>query len=862
MNDELSPALNRHPALGVPRSRGARWRGELIAVIALLLLPLLVFLPAALLRGVFYIHDVQYYFYPYHVMPAALLARGELPLWNPYAFSGIPLVGDGQTALFYPPNWLFFALPGGAALNYDVLLQFGIAGAGMYLFARALGLARPAALVGAISFMFCGFLTARVVHLSIQSGAALIPLVFLCVEKAFQATDERRATTDDRRAATQQAAGGRRSLAGRRNGWFVAAAVAVGLHALAGHPQLPVYTALALGLYALVRAAARWVDAGDARALYRLPLTLAGIYLLGYALAAIQLAPWVELGTYSPRAAGASFDFVFGNSMVGSDWLLLLFPYLYGSLRPGPYGSLPLDIGMLVKTWEHSAYVGILPLGLAAYALLGLFQRPTERPVDQETGRQADRQATTLPVSSSPNLRVSVLFFGLLLIGAVLFAAGKHTPLANLIYSTPVIGKLRDVERAMALADFALAALAALGMQRLLASDLLRGARRGAWRPSLLLIAAATVLLPAAIVYLSRRAPFQRAMLFPQSAIENLHLSRLNTAVPLALALLSAALLLWWSRRAASRATQALAVGLVLLDVGSYAALFDPLADPQLYQRQPDVLAAFQAGGAPFRKATFLPNNDLGNRAAQETLAVSWGMVYGIEDINGFNSLQPRRYTDYLFGPEVGDVSYGGLRDERLLRPESPILSALNVRYLLVPADVFPRLGPHLRQVYENAEVRVYENTLAYPRAYFAASVRGETDPGAVLRAVTADGFDGRQLALVETDQPPALAPASGQDTVTITSRGANRIALTTDTSAQRFLVLSEMYFPGWRAYVDGAETPIYRTNYLFRGVAVPAGQHTVTFEYRPASVVLGVAISALGLLVSALLVLRRRRPA
>jgi hypothetical protein len=72
-------------------------------------------------------------FYPYHALTSALVAHGELPLWNPYAFSGIPLLGDGQTAMFYPPNWLFFLVPGRAALNYDVMLQFSVAGAGLYL---------------------------------------------------------------------------------------------------------------------------------------------------------------------------------------------------------------------------------------------------------------------------------------------------------------------------------------------------------------------------------------------------------------------------------------------------------------------------------------------------------------------------------------------------------------------------------------------------------------------------------------------------------------------------------------------------------------------------------------------------------
>jgi uncharacterized membrane protein YfhO len=260
---------------------------------------------------------------------------------------------------------------------------------------------------------------------------------------------------------------------------------------------------------------------------------------------------------------------------------------------------------------------------------------------------------------------------------------------------------------------------------------------------------------------------------------------------------------------------------------------------------------------------TILPGNDLDNRTAQETLAVSWGMVYGVEDINGFNSLQPRRYTDYLFGPQVEDVSYGLLSGARLLRPQSPILSALNVKYVLVPSNLSPPIGSPFRQVFANAQVRIYENPQVYPRAYFADTVRGETDPQALLRAVTADGFDGRRLALVESAQPPALRPLAGAtnlDKVTIVQSSANQIALETSAAQQRFLVLSEMYFPGWHATVDGVETPIYRTNYLFRGIAVPAGQHSVTFVYRPVSALIGAGISLVALAISGFL-LRRPKP-
>jgi uncharacterized membrane protein YfhO len=80
-----------------------------------------------------------------------------------------------------------------------------------------------------------------------------------------------------------------------------------------------------------------------------------------------------------------------------------------------------------------------------------------------------------------------------------------------------------------------------------------------------------------------------------------------------------------------------------------------------------------------------------------------------------------------------------------------------------------------------------------------------------------------------------------------------------TVTAGTRFLVVSEMHFPGWRAYLDGVDTPIYRSNYLFRGVVVPPGRHTVRFVYRPVSVAVGAGVSALGALTLVALVGRRR---
>ena len=180
------------------------------------------------------------------------------------------------------------------------------------------------------------------------------------------------------------------------------------------------------------------------------------------------------------------------------------------------------------------------------------------------------------------------------------------------------------------------------------------------------------------------------------------------------------------------------------------------------------------------------------------------------------------------------------------------------MRYVIVPAGTHVRLGSHLRPIYHGARARVYENTLAYPRAYFADRVRAVTNPRRILRHVTSPGFDGRRLALVESAVAPTGSAPTSPATADVRRDGPDELTVSTTAPEPRFLVVSEMYFPGWRAYVDGVETTIYRTNYLFRGVAVPAGRHTVTFVYRPTSVAIGAGISALAMLVLAGLLLLR----
>lgn len=163
-------------------------------------------------------------------------------------------------------------------------------------------------------------------------------------------------------------------------------------------------------------------------------------------------------------------------------------------------------------------------------------------------------------------------------------------------------------------------------------------------------------------------------------------------------------------------------------------------------------------------------------------------------------------------------------------------------------------------------EVLVFENTEVLPRAWLVPEVVSMSKAD-VLRTIHTSQmpggtkFDPRKTAL--TEEPYAfLSPANDHNaTVRIVQLDDTAVGIQTSSKAPAFLVLSDMYYPGWRATIDDIEIPIIKTNYALRGIPVPAGEHLIRFSYRPTTLYLGAAISAITvLMLIGLLVMKQLR--
>ena len=108
------------------------------------------------------------------------------------------------------------------------------------------------------------------------------------------------------------------------------------------------------------------------------------------------------------------------------------------------------------------------------------------------------------------------------------------------------------------------------------------------------------------------------------------------------------------------------------------------------------------------------------------------------------------------------------------------------------------------------------------------------------------------------TVSPPALAQCGGSDAVVLKLHLPNRVSIDATMACRGLVILNDQYFPGWHAYVDEKEAPIIDAYGLVRGVPVDAGNHTVEFRYRPASVMWGAMLTLFGSLIALTAAVRR----
>ncbi len=244
-----------------------------------------------------------------------------------------------------------------------------------------------------------------------------------------------------------------------------------------------------------------------------------------------------------------------------------------------------------------------------------------------------------------------------------------------------------------------------------------------------------------------------------------------------------------------------------------------------------------------------LYRNQFASQEAAHLIVNNRATAFGLEDVQGYNPVQYQPFVDYLTALNGTAQDY---HDANIFPAglDSPLLDLLNVRYIVIPAHIPPdrtdlmRLATTLPVVYRDQSVQIVENREALPRAWMVHDVL-QRPAGEALSLLASGTIDARQTAIVESALPVAIQPALTPDTVIITKWRPEEIRLSVTASTPGLLVLSQIAVPGWVATVDGQETSILQTNYLFQGIPVPAGSHSVTLRYHAPWLTAGLLITA-----------------
>lgn len=441
-------------------------------------------------------------------------------------------------------------------------------------------------------------------------------------------------------------------------------------------------------------------------------------------------------------------------------------------------------------------YVGILPPVLAITSLFS---------------RQGRRQAL---------FWISAGFLALFL------AFGGHTFLYSLAYLlVPGFGAVRNQERVLYLFAFAVSVLAGLGAL-VLVQPVPLGRRRGFRRLCCSLVVVWSVFVAlTALFYYGYLEGLQSGVAV------NLFEGTLRHHM-LLLLILGGAVILFALRRAGTARRlwlMILTLGLIWLNLFTINWRYN-LADPAAEGAFPESdLVRFlkqQPGTFRIASAGLLPGG------------ASAGVVYQLEDITANTPMGLAAYQQ--FADRVGNWRRWQL---------------LNVHYLLRQREMG---GPGLEEVYSEGEVKVFRLTDPMPRAWLVHNVvMADDEEGFEL--LNAEDFDLRSIAILPPASSAPALPGGAATSVTIVAAEPGQLVVALDSSRPGLLVISQPFYPGWRAWIDGKPAPLQRANVLLQGVAVPAGSHRIRVAYRISPLGGGISLLALAACLAGV-ALRRRR--
>ncbi|MDQ7823874.1 MAG: YfhO family protein [Candidatus Eremiobacteraeota bacterium] len=690
----------------------------------------------------------------------------QLFLWNPYMFSGQPFCGAMESALFYPPEWIFFFVPPGRGIVYFVTCHFLLAAICFFLFLRKTGFSPPSALGGAVLFSLGGFPVLNVIHIQIFAAYCLIPPGLLLAQRFLE------------RANLTSA---------------LLLGAFTGIHLLAGSPQMTICLAVALFCWIYLSREKRTT-------LARLTLLLIPAVIVAVSLPAIQLFPTYEYLHETTRSSSISMAEATAHSLRLRDLALWFVPDYQGHPLVGP----PFRGDYFY--WELCFYVGIFPVMAAMAALF------------------------TLPAAEKGRFRA----FLVMAITGLFLALGKYLPFYGLLYRLPIFSSFRLPMRYLVLLLLFLSYMVAVALEYLPSRS--REAPAGG-RKSL----AGSIALPVLFF----------AALSTLLIVQSPYGITKGMTVHLLMGCAALVLIIFSRFRVIPHEKNQLAMFVaVVISCCSFGLTWNPTITEARFRELAASFSGISWKSPPVR-VHYYPPYEL-----KET--INYPFIEGVSNIVGYSSFCLTRYVEYLIYSD-----YGKLPGMEVCGRLTAKGNVFGLRNLDTPMIRLLGTSRAFRATVEKGRVSLdgEKLTSSYPRAFLVSHALFEEKSESLLEGLRSGALDPTKVIVLQDGpdraahggEPPAVTnDAAPPGSAEITSFSPDVIEVEISVERPSWLFLGEIFYPGWKAAVDGQSRPVVRADYIFRAVPVYPGERRVKFRYAPESLKKGAMITLVSLILAA----------
>ena len=562
----------------------------------------------------------------------------------------------------------------------------------------------------------------------------------------------------------------------------------LGIQILGGFPQIAFYTILGILAFGFFHGVL-FLKSRSLKNALRLVMGLGVIICAGGALSAIQILPTLKFINLSTRAGGVSYAFATYDSLHPKELLSFLIPDIFGNVVDGTYWRSREG----THFWETCGYVGIIPFFLIFFK------------------------------TRDSSLTLVRFFFIILVIVSLFLALGKFNPLYPVIYKLPGFNSFRIPAQIIFLYVFGMAVMSGIGLTHWYEKDLLLT------KGFVIFLTSVGIILLFFLVTLHHLHYYFFSNLFKYFAegsirhvnFDNLY-GRMRTGVDRVGLLFFASTLLFLmkkNKRIGHRLFGVLVVAILMLDLSLFGIQFIKSYEFVVHPDKQHIINQLNRNPSQGRVVTltqqFKPND---------------GLTHRFPSVLGYDPLILKRYVYFI------QASQNRLRENHVV----------NLRWVQEPGVKLMQML-HVSQVVKGNQIASIENSVPYailvPKHVIKSSDK-------IISFMKEKNFNPHEMVVLETGYPwQGIDGIKGEEfkaSCSVIEYENEKIRIKTSADHPGFLVLSEIYYPGWIAKVDGEKVPILRGNYLFRVIPLEKGEHEVHLYFVSWSFRIGAIISVL----------------